>query len=95
MDGKYYWRVRALNNNLEMGDWSKPWYFTVDTEATQVPDLLTPAENDFTPDMTPAFKIKKVAGASQYWIGLWDNDELSGDPIWIIQTLKNFSNNSI
>ena len=87
-DGKYYWRVRALNNNLEMGPWSKSWYFTVDTEVTQVPQLSVPAENAFTPDLTPTFKFKKVSGAKQYRIGLWDNAGLSGDPVWTVQTSR-------
>ena len=87
-DGKYYWRVRTSNDNLEMGAWSKAWYFTVDTEATQTPVLVSYSEGAATPDSTPTFKVKKVAGAGQYVFGVWDNADLLGDLIWTAQVSR-------
>ncbi len=54
-DGKYYWRVRAVNTEGVQGSWSSAWYFTVDNTPPAAPTLYTPT-NGFEVIGTPTFK---------------------------------------
>ncbi len=64
-DGKYYWRVQAVNGRLG-GKWSAVWYFTVDTTGPKAPVLLTPVNRAGTQDGTPTFTWNASAGAVGY-----------------------------
>jgi hypothetical protein len=55
-DDDYYWHVNATDRaSNESGYQSKPFMFTINTEAPSVPDLLTPEDSSFTCDFTPTF----------------------------------------
>ncbi|MBI3159526.1 MAG: hypothetical protein HYZ26_08020, partial [Chloroflexi bacterium] len=43
-DGRYYWRVRAINVNGEPGAWAAARYFTIDTTPPGAPNLTAPAD---------------------------------------------------
>jgi predicted phage tail protein len=43
-DGKYYWRVRALNSFGTPGGWSVVWLVSVDTQPPAAPKLDKPAD---------------------------------------------------
>ena len=73
-DGKYYWRVRAINALGVAGSWSQIWWFSVDTAGPAVPVLKAPKDQSAVPDTTPVFKWKAVSGAVQYTI------QISSDP---------------
>ncbi len=66
LDGKYYWRVQAVNVNGEPGAWSAARAFTVDTVAPGAPPLSLPADSAFTTSATPALSITAVTGATKY-----------------------------
>ncbi len=69
-NGKYYWRVRAINviepDTEQTGAWSSYRYFTVDTITPAVPALLKPTANGFTYDTTPSLTVKAASGAKYY-----------------------------
>ncbi|MEO0233898.1 MAG: hypothetical protein ABIN11_02300 [candidate division WOR-3 bacterium] len=41
-DGRYYWRVRAIDNFDNVGDWSTRWSFVYDETAPGGPVLISP-----------------------------------------------------
>ncbi len=79
-DGKYYWRVRALNPDTYPGVWSAVRYFTVDTIAPPAPGLKSPIDNYFSVG-TPAFSWNASAGAKWYKLGVTTGGDCSlSDP---------------
>jgi hypothetical protein len=52
-DGTYYWRVRAVDGVGNSSAWTAARYFTVDTIAPTMPQLLSPASGALTNDTTP------------------------------------------
>jgi len=42
---KYYWRMRAINNDV-LGNWSSVWSFTTIPEITNITDLISPPNGD-------------------------------------------------
>ena len=68
-DGKYYWRVRAINNNVDdqpqIGKWCSPRSFVVDNIAPLAPVLAAPADG-ITSKGTPTYSWKAAAGAKYY-----------------------------
>jgi len=66
-DGKYYWRVRAINTLNEKGAWSKVRAFTVDTVAPTPPALVSPLNNS-TVNEIPTFFWTQVTGKKYYHI---------------------------
>jgi hypothetical protein len=74
-DGKYYWRVRAVIDELDTSSaWSAVRNFTIDT--TAVPKK--PLNGAFTTDRTPTFEWNSVPGANQYCLMLADNELMTG-----------------
>ncbi len=66
-DQKHWWRVRGLNGANLPGPYSAARSFTVDTVApTTSPVLVSPADNSFTSDLTPAFRWNTMTGAKRY-----------------------------
>jgi hypothetical protein len=64
-DGKYYWRVQAMNANGEYGPFSAYRTIAIDTIAPLQPLLNQPA-NGKTLTGTPTFSWKATSTASQY-----------------------------
>ena len=64
-DGKYYWQVRAQNENGDWGKWSKAFEFTADITSPEIPELTAPASGSDVVG-TPTFKWKKVKDAVAY-----------------------------
>ncbi len=65
-DGKYYWRVRAENDNATYGPWSAYRYFTIDTTAPASPALVSPVNNAGTSSFKPPLTVTAVSGANRY-----------------------------
>jgi len=65
-EGRYYWRVRAKNENDTAGGWSSYRYFTVDTSAPPAPALRSPADNSSLTTATPAFSWYAASGGRYY-----------------------------
>jgi hypothetical protein len=62
---KYYWRTRALEP--AMGRWSEPSSFTtVQTAATNAPELISPEAGAYVKDNTPSFQWSKLGWADKY-----------------------------
>jgi predicted phage tail protein len=64
-DGKYYWRVRAINAYDQPGKWSSLRYFFVDNAAPSVPVLYLPADNKINYG-TPTFSWRSVSSGAYY-----------------------------
>ncbi len=57
-DGRYYWRVRALNEWGVGGRWSKRYRYTLDTTPPAVPELRSPANGAAVRNTRMPFKWK-------------------------------------
>ena len=64
-DGKYYWRVRAINAYDQPGKWSSLRYFFVDNAAPSVPVLYLPADNKINYG-TPTYSWRSVSSGAYY-----------------------------
>ncbi len=75
-DGRYYWRVRAKNENGIAGAWSSYRYFYVDTLRPAAPLLRSPADSASVTG-SPTFLWYSVTGARYYQFayGSEDNPE--------------------
>ena len=62
--GKFYWRVRAINNVGVAGAWSTTRNFVL--QQLPAPVLLSPPNPTTTPDTTPTFTWNPVVGAASY-----------------------------
>ncbi|MDM8000931.1 MAG: hypothetical protein QUS33_13330, partial [Dehalococcoidia bacterium] len=65
-DGKYYWRVRAMNVNNVYGAWTASRYFTVDTKAPSAPNPVSLADGAPTTSTKPALSVSATSGAVRY-----------------------------
>jgi len=54
-DGTWYWHVQAHNSGGGSGYQGSPFSFSIDTEAPDIPVLLTPSDGSSTNDLTPEF----------------------------------------
>ncbi|MCG2827226.1 MAG: hypothetical protein L6265_11610, partial [Thermoplasmatales archaeon] len=54
-DGIYYWRV-IVKDNASNSNVSEVWIVKIDTEKPGSPVLITPINNEVTPDNTPTFE---------------------------------------
>jgi murein DD-endopeptidase MepM/ murein hydrolase activator NlpD len=93
-DGKYYWRVRARNENGEIGGWSKSRYFTIDTIQPVAPALRSPVDG-ISVTGKAIFKWYAVPGGKYYQLayGLEDDPDLASyTSDWITNTSLTISN---
>jgi hypothetical protein len=74
-DGKYYWRVRAIDAEGVKGPWSEVWKFKVDTKPPSIPSLYTPANNAFKTDTTPTLSVYAASGAKYYHFQVANDNE--------------------
>jgi hypothetical protein len=68
-DGRYYWRVRTLNDAVPpvAGPFSPAFSFVVDTvPLSPLANLIAPTSNATIPAARPAFSWSAVAGATRY-----------------------------
>jgi immune inhibitor A len=65
-DGRYYWRVRAVDAAGNAGAWTSAWTVWVDITPAPAPTLLSPADGSPTNDNTPSFAWNAVPGLSAY-----------------------------
>ncbi len=76
-EGRYFWRVYAVNPFDLPGKWSQVWNFTVDTTAPPAPLLRTPKQNTNTTDTTPLLAWMRSSGAQSYRLLLSDEPTFS------------------
>ncbi len=62
---RYYWRVRAFNDQGQYSAWSAVRNFR---QAIPPPDLITPAAEETTANRSPQFSWSPVEGAASYTI---------------------------
>ena len=87
-DGKYFWRVRAINNVGVAGNWSQVRAFTVDTTPPDVPILRQPVHRSLITTTTPRFVWQAVRTATEYDLVVSENPDLSA-PIIDMPGLRN------
>lgn len=94
---KYFWRVRAKNDNL-ISDWSEIWNFTTIALTLEKVNLIYPSNNSTDLPVNLSFKWNKVKDASYYNFQLTDdslfnqlfiNYSLLQDTLVNVQSLKN------
>jgi Bacterial Ig-like domain len=68
-DGKYYWRVRAINSEGN-GPWSAARNLTIDTLPPPVPALVSPGNATSITSMIPTFTWDAATGAWRYEISI-------------------------
>ncbi|GAP20956.1 carboxypeptidase regulatory-like domain-containing protein [Leptolinea tardivitalis] len=65
-DGTWYWRVRAKNAVGDIGPWSAPRAFSLDTQAPLAPEMTAPADGTDNLRAIPTFTWKASAEANAY-----------------------------
>ena len=76
----HHWRVRAVDGDGQVGNWSTVYSLRVEIGAVSG---LSPTDGSSTKDTTPAFSWNAVAGAAKYQIQIADSEEtLEGSPRW-------------
>jgi len=77
----YYWRVKAVDNAGNEGNWSSARSFTINLES---PTLLSPANGaSFNSDDIPlTFSWSEVSGAYGYLLEIDDQQPISSSPIY-------------
>ncbi len=82
---KYYWRVRA--SNLEAtGEWSKLRWFETGGYGPDIPELLSPNDNQTKLPINPTLTWKKANRADSYTIQLSKDEFFTQDIIFSVET---------
>ncbi len=80
VDGTYYWRVKAVDNNDNQSDWSIIDYFTIDipdTQAPGVPDGLTDSVNGDSVSLDWSDSTDNKSGVKEYVVEFANNDQFT------------------
>jgi hypothetical protein len=88
-DGRYAWRVRAIDRAGNVGDWSTTFTLTIDTTPPAPPVLKSP-ENGLTPMhvLGPTLTWERVSDLTPVTYELWvDDDEDFSTPVIKISCL--------
>ena len=70
----YFWRVRGLDNNVAVGEFSNPFSFTISNSNTPV---LTGPISGTSESILPYFTWDKINNAKSYGIIIGSNEDLS------------------
>ena len=89
-DGKYFWRVRAINANSEPGGWSIFRYITVDTIPQAVPVPVAPANGGIVLKTIPQMTVGAVVGAKYYQFQVDDADDFGTPLADVTKTTNSF-----
>ena len=73
----YYWRVGSMNDLGVVGKVSKPFTFTLDTEAPDAPSLKSLADGSISSSPLPKLNWQSSSGASSYLVDIDDNSDFS------------------
>jgi uncharacterized protein YegP (UPF0339 family) len=73
---KYYWRAKAINNDIS-SDWSEIWNFTTEDGTLATPVLTTPSDNAVDVAVNPTLNWNSVANATSYTIQYSVNSDMS------------------
>jgi hypothetical protein len=79
----YYWRVRPIINNVDVGEWSQIWKTRfdpargVDPINGSVPTLIRPTDGFEFAEATPALEWIPLNGASSYDVQISRNDSFT------------------
>ncbi|MCB9450499.1 MAG: CSLREA domain-containing protein [Anaerolineaceae bacterium] len=76
-DGRWYWRVRTIDQYGAAGGWSRTWNFTVDTITPDTPVLTLPANQSVTYLALPTFRWRAVRGVNLYRLQIADTSDFS------------------
>lgn len=68
MDGKYFVRIRTINQHGAPGAWNKPIAFVVDTVAPLATNVTAPVNNTIVTNGKPQIKWKAVKGVTRFWV---------------------------
>ena len=60
-DTTYYWRVRAVDVATNQSSWSDVWDFEIDTQAPDVPTLVSPVDGEHLDTLSVVFEWNEVA----------------------------------
>jgi uncharacterized repeat protein (TIGR02543 family) len=91
-EGKWYWRVRAVDGAGNPSSWSENWWFKIDVRVS-APLLLEPASQATISDPTPVFRWSEPEASVTYTLVI-DNDSDFSSPIYenslLADNLDNF-----
>lgn len=90
-EGKYYWRVRAINVDGEQGSWSSSRYFTVDTIPQAIPSMTTPANGAVVLTTMPKLAVTAVSGANYYQYQVDDADDFTAPEVDVTRTTTTYT----
>lgn len=82
---KYYWRVRA--SNLEAtGEWSISWWFETGGYGPDIPELVSPADNQTKVPINPTLEWKEANRADSYIVQVSKDEFFTQDIIFSTET---------
>jgi predicted phage tail protein len=76
-DGRYYWRVRAINSIQIAGAWSASRYFIVDAAPPLPPVLSSPTPDGVVTSARPTLRWNASASAVRYQVQVSDQPDFS------------------
>ncbi len=93
-EGRYYWRVRAIDNTQNPSNWSVICFFGIDLTPPPAPQLLSP-QNDSVLNYTPTLTWRGVndtlSGVKYYEVMVDDNPSFSSPIVDIYTASTNYS----
>jgi ELWxxDGT repeat protein len=90
-DGFYYWRVRAINEQGEIGQWSAVFTHTIDTEPPLVPASTSPVNSARVSSGQPLFLWTSIGGVHHYILQVDDEPDFSTPLIDVLPATANYS----
>jgi predicted phage tail protein len=72
--GRYFWRVAAIDQAGNVGEYSPAWMFTYSLQ-------LTPADGSATTDTTPRLLWSAQTGAEGYWLEIAESADFAAESL--------------